>query len=85
MAPNRQAVEDTIVDLVSQQSEGYRKGAVTLDSTLGDLGFDSLDVVELSLLITEKWQDAPVGDDWSLESTVRQIVDETMKEIGSLS
>ena len=56
--------------------------AIAPDSTLAALGFDSLDTIELLLLLEERFPEAMLEDyEPGTETTVRQIAEEIERRL----
>ena len=69
-----------IMDLIEMAFNA--KVAIAPDSTLAALGFDSLDTIELLLLLEERFPEAKLEDyEPGTETTVRQIAEEVERRL----
>ena len=69
-----------IMDLIEM---AFNAGvAIAPDSTLAALGFDSLDTIELLILLEERFPEAKLEDyEPGTETTVRQIAEEVERRL----
>ena len=69
-----------IMDLIEMAFNA--KVAISPESTLAALGFDSLDTIELLLLLEERFPEAKLEDyEPGTETTVRQIAEEVERRL----
>lgn len=65
-------------------AEHYGPGDYTLDMTFGgDLGFDSLDFIELIILVEERIDADLRDDEFRIEMTIREFAAEVARQLGS--
>lgn len=58
--------------------------ALLPDSDLRSIGFDSLDTIELLLLLEERWPEAKLEDyEPTAETTIRQIAEEVERRLAA--
>jgi len=73
--------EERVIDLICDKCE-LRREEVTMDKKLGsELGFDSLDAVELIMEVEKEWDVALADEDAEKVVTVRDLVNLLQKNI----
>lgn len=68
-----------VKDIIAENLGMADKALITMDSTLSDLGFDSLDVVELELVLEDKYDRVFVTEDQDDFHKVEDIVNRVEK------
>jgi acyl carrier protein len=75
-----QSVEETVTE--SLVNFGADADAVTRDATLEDIDIDSLDLVELTQVVEEKYDIDLEGSDFKNIKTVGDVVDLIVAKVG---
>lgn len=76
---NRMELQLQVLALLGEQTG---RNPISTNDTLQDLGHDSLLVVETVLELEDEYGDLnDVGDDWSVNTTVAEVIDAVAKEL----
>lgn len=76
---NRSEVKQKVLSLI--EDKGYFGDEPTEETTLDDLGWDSMDYAEIQMNIEKEFFISPKDAEWDNARTVAQWVDVVMKHI----
>ena len=75
----REEIKQVIIELIHEK--GFFGDEVTEETTLDDLGWDSLDFAEIQVMIEKEFLIYPKEAEWERHRTVGEWVDLVMKHI----